>query len=526
MTDARHYCTSIVDGPTLDDKLRAPPADLAFHDVDPMCAREPARTRPARDPSIALVDTHGGDRLPALGALTDASARAACLAKFAHHELCAVELFAWAVLTFRMPAGLARALVVTLAEEQLHCRLYLERLASIRVDGAAVAFGALPLSDYFWKHTNAIVTSANPPLAFLCAMGLTLEQANLDFTLMYRDAFRAAGDEETARVIKRVHDDEVRHVALAALWVRKLSHCDDAAGDLAAYRAHAPFPFSLARAKGRRFDVAARKRALLSPALIDAVRDADPDSADLVTLVDVNGLSTDAIEATVARWPPFARARFSLTVLRPTSPVEDVTVLGHNGYFRFHNPEGLTVFRRGGGAVLAPAPAPVARVCSAWLIDDHGEPHVAGFVRVDSDVGADGHGDGDEAGLLKLSAIRDDANHVVAGTRFDESALERARVVVERACREGLRGPCAVSAVAFRGDAHEVTGLSVGGKSAGLSVSDVVVRGAVDFHAGFTIAHVAAGVVARTAAEPGQRVRFVVARGDGAPAAATTAGAR
>jgi hypothetical protein len=65
----------------------------------------------------------------------------------------------------------------------------------------------------------------------------------------------------------------VRHLALASLWLSR--ECGGAA-DVDAYERSAPFPFSLARAKGRRFDVAARKRAGLSDAMIEAVRAARP----------------------------------------------------------------------------------------------------------------------------------------------------------------------------------------------------------------------------------------------------------
>lgn len=272
----RAYALTIVDGPTLADKLRPPPEDVLASLARDDGLDEPplVRERPARDASIALAEK--GARLPKLGALTDPAARAACLTRFAHHELCAVELFAWALLAFPssrdparpgLPPALRRGFVQTLAEEQLHCRLYLERL-----EAHGVAFGALPLTDYFWKHTAAIAAAAHGPLAFLCAMGLTLEQANLDFTLMYRDAFRAAGDDASAAVIQRVHDDEVGHVKLAATWVKRLA----GASDVDAYEAHAPFPFSLARAKGRRFDAGARTKAALSDAMIERVRAARP----------------------------------------------------------------------------------------------------------------------------------------------------------------------------------------------------------------------------------------------------------
>jgi uncharacterized ferritin-like protein (DUF455 family) len=135
-----------------------------------------------------------------------------------------------------------------------------------------VQFGSLPLSGYFWRHIEAIAHAPAPALAFLCAQGLTLEQANLDFAMLFRDAFSSAGDGESARVLQRVHDDEIGHVKLAVTWVRKLAGTDE----LTAYQENAPFPFSLARAKARRFEEGSRVRAGLSPEMIAAVRAARP----------------------------------------------------------------------------------------------------------------------------------------------------------------------------------------------------------------------------------------------------------
>ena len=118
---------------------------------------------------------------------------------------------------------------------------------------------------------NTIARSPHGPRAFLCAMGLTLEQANLDFAAAYRDAFRASGDERSAQVCDAVQHDEVRHVALAARWLRKLA---PGRSDLEAYTEAVPFPFAATRAKGRRFDAEARQRAGLSPEFIEAVRTA------------------------------------------------------------------------------------------------------------------------------------------------------------------------------------------------------------------------------------------------------------
>jgi uncharacterized ferritin-like protein (DUF455 family) len=178
----------------------------------------------------------------------------------------AAELFAWALLRWpSLPPELRRGWVGALADEQRHCRLYLDRL-----EAHGHELRDFPRSDYFWKHAPAIALSPHGPRAFLCAMGLTLEQANLDFSLVYRDGFRAAGDEASARVCQRVHEDEVGHVRLAATWLARLG--DPAASEVERYSEAVPFPLSAARAKGRRFDAEARRRAGLGEEFIAHVK--------------------------------------------------------------------------------------------------------------------------------------------------------------------------------------------------------------------------------------------------------------
>ena len=215
----------------------------------------------------------GADRLPRPGMLKEREHRESCLARFAHHELQAVEYFAWALVRWpELPAELRRGLLSALADEQHHCRLYLDRLKAQGGD-----FSRDDHSDYFWRQAPAIAASPAGPRAFLAVMGLTLEQANLDFTLTYRDGFAEAGDHESAAVCQTVHDDEIGHVALAARWLPRLTvgataEEADLSADLEAYLDAVPFPMGPARAKGRRFEVAPRRRAGLSEALIEHVR--------------------------------------------------------------------------------------------------------------------------------------------------------------------------------------------------------------------------------------------------------------
>jgi uncharacterized ferritin-like protein (DUF455 family) len=227
--------------------------------------------RPARNAGLRMQG--GSHRLPRPGQLADPGHRKLCLSRFAHHELMAVELFAWALLRWpSLPRSLRRGLLSALVDEQRHCRLYLERL-----EAHGGHFETDDHSDYFWQQVPVIAASPAGPRAFLAAVGLTLEQANLDFTLTYRDGFAEAGDLESARVCQLVHDEEIAHVALAARWMHRLDEpgaSDADATDLDRYLAAVPFPLGPARAKGRRFEVEPRRRAGLSDALIDHVRHA------------------------------------------------------------------------------------------------------------------------------------------------------------------------------------------------------------------------------------------------------------
>lgn len=266
------FARRILESGDLASKLSPPsPADFAFA-FQPDAGETPAAPpmRPARAPEIRM--RAGAARLPRPHALHDPQARACCLARFAHHELMAVEMFAWAILRWPdAPPWMRRGFLGILRDEQRHCALYLGRLAA---HGEELASHVL--SDYFWKHAPAIAGSPAGPAAFLASMGLTFEQGNLDFSPLYRDAFRAAGDEDSARVCELVHRDEIEHVRFAADALRRLCPAPGPSehDDVELYERAVPFPLSAARAKGRRFDAAARAAAGLSPRFVEYVRTA------------------------------------------------------------------------------------------------------------------------------------------------------------------------------------------------------------------------------------------------------------
>lgn len=267
LTELSAFCRRVLGEGGLETKLEAP-SEALTRDFPPLIAKtagDAPPERPARQPRLALRD--GTEKLPPLRALADPAQRRRCLERFAHHELMAVEMLAWAILRWPgAPAELRRDWLLILRDEQRHCRLYLERLAA---HGGAL--GDEPLSGYLWKQIERIDGSGAGMLAFLAGLGLTLEQANLDFTLYYAAGFRRVGDAESADVLEEVHRDEIRHVDSARSWLARLSPERD---ETRRYELAVPFPLSASRAKGRDFQVGARRRAGLGEAFIEHVRGA------------------------------------------------------------------------------------------------------------------------------------------------------------------------------------------------------------------------------------------------------------
>jgi uncharacterized ferritin-like protein (DUF455 family) len=257
---ARDYAHAIVTSETLAGKLTPLPADLVLEDTG-----VPLRlAAPGRPANLAIASART-TRVPPLAGMRDPSQRARILHALANHELQAIELFAWALLAYPdAPLAFRRGLVAILADEQRHFALYCDRLAA-----HGVAFGDHPVTGHFWNKLDHLAT----PLDFVCAMGLTFENANLDFAGDYATAARACGDEATAAVLDQVHADEIGHVHFGWVWLRRF------AGDMdpwQAYLAHVRFPLGPRRARGARFDREARRRAGFDEAFIAALEATDP----------------------------------------------------------------------------------------------------------------------------------------------------------------------------------------------------------------------------------------------------------
>ena len=252
MTTARDYAEQLVRATTLEGKLVPPPADLALEDTGP-----PLRiAAPGRPASLAIVPVKRGI-VPPVAGMHDPAQRARILHALANHELQAIELFAWALLAYpdaplRSAAASSRSLPTNSATSPS---------TPIASRAFGTSFGDHPVTGHFWNKLDHLAS----PLHFVCAMGLTFENANLDFANDYAVAARACGDTKTAAALDQVHTDEIAHVHFAYAWLRRLAPDTD---PWTAYLAHVRPPLGPRRARGPRFDADARRRAGFSPEFI------------------------------------------------------------------------------------------------------------------------------------------------------------------------------------------------------------------------------------------------------------------
>ena len=254
-------------------KLQPPPqvvlADLASDSPPPALALADVPALPGRPQSLQKP---GKANFPNLGQLHDPIVRGQVLHFFANHELLALELMALAILRFpEAPPAFRLGLAQTIGEEQDHLRLYLARMAEL-----GVAFGDLPLSDYFW---NAMKHMASP-LQFVTQMGLTVEQANLDFAAFYSRALAAVGDSASATLLDRVYREEIGHVKHGLHWFNRWRKEAPTAAEQAKLQAESewqaylrllPPPMTATRAKGIEFTAEARRECGFSADYIRAL---------------------------------------------------------------------------------------------------------------------------------------------------------------------------------------------------------------------------------------------------------------
>ncbi|MCU0796724.1 MAG: ferritin-like domain-containing protein [Akkermansiaceae bacterium] len=233
----------------LETKLALAPVELADDAPGVAIALPEAPGRPAE----LRIREHGmKTEFPGTNRLDDDRERGLLLHFLANHELLAAELMALVLLRFpEAPKEYRAGVYEAMREEQAHARMYLRRMKE-----CGIAFGELPLSNYFWR----IVAPMETPMDFVTRLNLTFEQANLDFSKHYAALFRQVGDTATAAVLEKIHLDEIGHVGHGVKWFRRWKERGETDWD--GYRRCLSYPLTPARAKGLApFHIESRRRA-------------------------------------------------------------------------------------------------------------------------------------------------------------------------------------------------------------------------------------------------------------------------
>lgn len=183
---------------------------------------------------------------------------------FANHELLAIETMAFVLLRFpdadpAFRAGVRR----TLQDEQRHLTQYVKRMQDF-----GVSLGDFPLNLYFWNTLRQMKS----PIDFVTQMSLTFEQANLDFACFYSNLFQTEIDDaETGRLLKEVHDDEIKHVAHGVKWFNEWRDQNESEYD--SYKNLLPYPMTPRRARGTLiFAGESRRKSGMSEDFVEFVR--------------------------------------------------------------------------------------------------------------------------------------------------------------------------------------------------------------------------------------------------------------
>ncbi|KQX17801.1 MULTISPECIES: ferritin-like domain-containing protein [unclassified Sphingomonas] len=173
--------------------------------------------RPARTGRPPLLPP---SHMPKRGRAGSPRARIAMLHALAHIEYVAIDLAFDLVGRFggHFPRRFVDDWVAVGAEEAMHFALIERRLIAY-----GARYGDLPAHDGLWE---AAAETAHDPLARLAVVPMVLEARGLDVTPSLISRFDAAGDDRSARIMRRIAEDEVDHVAAGVAWFRFL--CDAA----------------------------------------------------------------------------------------------------------------------------------------------------------------------------------------------------------------------------------------------------------------------------------------------------------
>lgn len=173
-------------------------------------------TMPDRPSWPAQVELRLPRDMPRRGRGGSEQGRIALWHSLAHIEFVAIDLALDMAGRFGESMGQAFVsdFLSVAADEAMHFAI-LER----KLDSLGSAYGALPAHDGLW---SAAQDTAHDVAARLAIVPMVLEARGLDVTPAMLTRIRAHGDENGAKILERILDDEIRHVAFGAKHFRTI----------------------------------------------------------------------------------------------------------------------------------------------------------------------------------------------------------------------------------------------------------------------------------------------------------------
>ena len=160
--------------------------------------------RPAWPENLELLPPN---RMPKRGKMGSERNRIALWHALAHIEFVAIDLALDMAGRFGESLGeeFVSDFLAVAADEAMHFALIGRKL-----DSLGSGYGALPAHDGLWSAAQDTVHDVGARLA---VVPMVLEARGLDVTPATLDRVRAQGDENGAKILQRILDDEIRHVA-------------------------------------------------------------------------------------------------------------------------------------------------------------------------------------------------------------------------------------------------------------------------------------------------------------------------
>ncbi len=172
---------------------------------------------PDRPSWPGALDLRSPSEMPRRGKGGSARGRLALWHALAHIEFVAIDLALDMAGRFGEAMGeeLVSDFLSVAADEAMHFALLARKLESL-----GSHYTALPAHDGLWQ---AAQDTAHDVAARLAIVPMVLEARGLDVTPATLERVRAQGDENGARILERILDDEIRHVAFGSKHFNRIA---------------------------------------------------------------------------------------------------------------------------------------------------------------------------------------------------------------------------------------------------------------------------------------------------------------